>query len=94
MFVTEKRDRVMAMDDTATCSFHGGSGSVCGPRLPTDEDLNKMVTRPRSVTYAKDWLGQLFLISGLVWKKVSPMDVITKGQSTTIFPCIRPFSAW
>ena len=33
----------MAMDDTATCSFHGGSGSVCGPRLPTDEDLKKRV---------------------------------------------------
>ena len=30
--------------------------------------------------------------SFLVWKKVSPM--ITKGQSTTIFLCIRPFFAW
>ena len=64
----------MAMDDTATCSFHGGSGSVCGPRLPTDEDLKKMVTRP-SVTYSKDWLGQLFLILGLVWKRVSPITL-------------------
>ena len=32
--------------------------------------------------------------SGLAWKSVSPMDVITLGQSTTIFLCIRPFSAW
>ena len=32
--------------------------------------------------------------SGLVWKRVSPMDVITMGQSTTIFLCIWPFSAW
>ena len=30
--------------------------------------------------------------SGLAWKSVSPMDVITLGQSTTIFLCIRPFS--
>ena len=50
-------------------------------------------TRP-SVNYAKDWLGQLFLISGLVWKRVSPMDVVTFGLSTTIFLCIRPFPAW
>ena len=27
---------------------------------------------------------------GLVWKKVSPMDVITSPQSTAIFPCIGP----
>ena len=32
--------------------------------------------------------------SFLVWKKVLPMDVITLGQSTTIFLCVRPFSAW
>ena len=32
--------------------------------------------------------------SGLVLKRISPMDVITMGQSTTIFLCIRPFSAW
>ena len=50
-------------------------------------------TRP-SVNSAKDWFGQLFLISGLVWKRVSPMDVVTKGQSTTIFHGIRPFSLW
>ena len=32
--------------------------------------------------------------SFLVWKRVLPMDVITLGQSTTIFLCVRPFSAW
>ena len=28
---------------------------------------------------------------GLVWKSVSPLNVITLRQSKTIFPCIRPF---
>ena len=32
--------------------------------------------------------------SSLVWKRVSPMDVIALGQSTIIFLCIRPYSAW
>ena len=32
--------------------------------------------------------------SFLVWKRVSPMDVVTFGLSTTIFLCIRPFPAW
>ena len=32
--------------------------------------------------------------SGLVSKRLSPMEVITLGQSTTIFLCIRSFSAW
>ena len=32
--------------------------------------------------------------SSLVWKRVSPMDVIALGQSTTIFLCITPFSVW
>ena len=31
--------------------------------------------------------------SFLVWKRVSPMDVIAKGHSTTSFLCIWPFSA-
>ena len=31
---------------------------------------------------------------GIVWKSASPIDGITMGQSTTIFLCIRPFSAW
>ena len=29
-----------------------------------------------------------------MWKRVSPLDVIIRGQSTTIILCIRPFSAW
>jgi len=55
-------------------------------------DENKTPCQP-----CKDWLGQLFLIPGLVWKMVSPfsqMDVFAFGQSTTIFLCIRPFLAW
>ena len=47
-------------------------------------------TRP-TVIYAKDWLD-LVLLSGL--EKGFTLDVITRGQSTTIFLCIRPFSAW
>ena len=39
--------------------------------------FEKTKTRP-SVSHAKDWLGQLFLIPGL--EKVSSMDVITLGQ--------------
>ena len=31
--------------------------------------------------------------SGLVWKRVSPVDVMTMGHSRIIFLCIRPFSA-
>ena len=31
-------------------------------------------------------IDQLFLTPGLVWKRVSPIDVITMGQSTTIWP--------
>ena len=46
----------------------------------------RKITRP-SVNHAKDYIGQLFLIPGLVWERVSPMDVITLGQSTTIFLC-------
>ena len=40
-------------------------------------------TRP-SINYTKDWAGQLFLFPGLAWKRESPMDVITRRQSTTI----------
>ena len=32
--------------------------------------------------------------SGFLWKKVSSMDVITLGKSTTIFLSVRLFSAW
>ena len=49
-------------------------------------------TRP-SVNYVKDWLDQLFLFPGLVWKRVSPMHVIARLQSTTLFLCIGPFLA-
>ena len=48
-------------------------------------------TRP-SVNYAKDWLDHSFLFPGL--KKSFTLDMITRGQSTTIFLCIGPFSAW
>ena len=41
----------------------------------------------------KNWRGQLFLIPGLVWKRVSPLDAILRAQSAAIF-CIWPFSAW
>ena len=36
------------------------------------------------------------LFFGLVWsrKGVSTIDVITRGQSTAMFLCIGPFSAW
>ena len=53
------------------------------------------ITRP-SVNYAKDWVDRVFLFPGLVWsaKRFSPMDVMTRGQSTSIIVCIWPFSAW
>ena len=51
-----------------------------------------MLTRP-GVNYAKDWLDHSFLFPGLVWSEKS-LDVITRRQSTTIFLCIGPFSAW
>ena len=35
-----------------------------------------------------------FSWSCLVWKKSFILDMITRGQSTTIFLCIGPFSAW
>ena len=47
------------------------------------------------VTYAKDWLDHSFLslfLSSL--EKSFTLDVITRGQSTSIFLCIGPFSAW
>ena len=51
-----------------------------------------LTTRP-SLNYAKDWLDQSFLVlSGL--GKGFNLDVITRGQSTTTFLCIGPFSAW
>ena len=53
-------------------------------------DENKTQYQP-----CKDWLGQLFLIPGLEKGITFPqMDVFAFGQSTTIFLCIRPFSAW
>ena len=33
-------------------------------------------------------------MSDLVWKRVSPLDVIIRVQSTAIFLCTWPFSAW
>ena len=56
----------------------------------------EMVTRP-SVNYAKDWLDHSFLFLSwpcLVWKKSFTLYVITRGQSTTTFLYIGPFSAW
>ena len=53
--------------------------------------LFTMLTRP---SFAKDWLDQLLHFPGLVWKRVSTMDVITRGQSSAIFLCIGPFLAW
>ena len=50
-----------------------------------------LLTRP-SANYAKDWLDQLFIFLGLVWKRVSPVDVITVGQLKTIFMCNNPSS--
>ena len=50
-----------------------------------------IITRP-SVNYAKDWLDHSFLFPGL--KKSFTLDVITRWQSTSIFLCIKPFSAW
>ena len=50
-------------------------------------------TRP-TVNYAKNWLDQLFLLSGLEKENGFILVVFTKGQSTTIFMCIKPFSAW
>ena len=38
-------------------------------------------TRP-SVNHPIDWLDQFFLIPGLVWKRISPVDVITMGHSS------------
>ena len=32
--------------------------------------------------------------SGLLWKRLLPMDTITIGQSTTILLCVRSFLAW
>ena len=52
----------------------------------------KWKTRP-SVNYVKDWHGQLFLIPGLVWKRMSPLNAIIRATSAAIF-CIWPFSAW
>ena len=39
----------------------------------------KVEIRP-SVNYAKDWLAQVFLFPGMVWKRVSPMIVTSRGQ--------------
>ena len=38
--------------------------------------IKRNKTQYCSVNYAKAWLDQLFLIPGLVWKPVSPLDVI------------------
>ena len=59
----------------------------------SDKDFREKLldtTRP-SVNYAKDWLGQLFLIPGLVWSRKGYLWVWSKGQSTIIFLYIRPF---
>ena len=37
---------------------------------------------------------QCQLCKRLVWKRVSPMDVIARGHSTAIFLCLKTFSAW
>ena len=54
------------------------------------------IARP-SVNYAKDWLGwtthpSLLVLSGV--EKGFTVDMITRGQSTTVFQCSGPFSAW
>ena len=64
----------------------------CDRVLTTKGKLFK--TRP-SVNYANDWLDHSFLFPGLVGlKKSFTLDVITRGQSTSIFLCIGPFLAW
>ena len=48
-----------------------------------------------SVYYAKDWLDHSFPFPGLVWSEIFfTLDLIIRGQATTIFLCIGPFSAW
>ena len=49
---------------------------------------------PASTMQKAGWtIHSFFLVlSGL--KKSFTLDMITRGQSTTIFLCIRPFSAW
>ena len=61
-------------------------------KVTLTSNLKESSTRP-SVNNAEDWLDQLFHFPGLVCKRVSPMDVITRGHSTTIFLCTKPFSA-
>ena len=54
-----------------------------------------MVQETRSsVHYAKDRLDHSFLFPGLDLEKDFILGVITRGQWTTIFLCIGPFSVW
>ena len=56
------------------------------------QKLKEAITKTRpSVNYAKDWLGQLFLIPGLEKGYISPMVMITMGQSTAISCVLRHF---
>ena len=60
--------------------------------------------RDRSTTISEKWhwqdpvstmqkTGWTNYSSLPVWKRVSPMDVVARGELTTIFLCIGPFSA-
>ena len=54
-----------------------------------------MIKTRTSVNDAKDWLDQLFLFPGLVWKTFFYLECgHWGGQSKAIFMWMRPFSAW
>jgi len=59
--------------------------------MKTDQNLEQ---DPASTMQKTGWtIHSFFLVlSGL--KKSFTLDMITRGQSTTIFLCIGPFSAW
>ena len=59
--------------------------------IKTDQNLEQ---DPASTMQKTGWtIHSFFLVlSGL--KKSFTLDMITRGQSTTIFLCIGPFSAW
>ena len=54
----------------------------------------KSKKNPASTMQKTGWTNHSFflVLSGL--KKSFTLDMITRGQSTTIFLCIGPFSAW
>ena len=48
-------------------------------------DVTRMKT---SVNLAQEWLGQLFLVPGLVWKRVSPIWMRSLFGSEQPFSCV------